>query len=203
MQRSAVIACRKILRPTLPTPVVHHHADIFLNHRGVDTKKGVVGLLYNHFSLLGLRPFLDNKNMKPGDNLFEKIEFAIRKCKLGIAVFSPTYCHSYFCLHELSMIMECNKRVLPIFCDIKPSELRVHEDNVVNWRCSSKDLRRFRCAIEQAKNTVGLTFNSTDGNWSEFLNNASNAVMKNLVEIDGGEEIIMRSIGQHKHIIDF
>ncbi|KAL3576690.1 hypothetical protein D5086_021973 [Populus alba] len=41
--------------------------DVFINHRGIDTKRTVATLLYDHLSRLKLHPFLDNKNMKPGD----------------------------------------------------------------------------------------------------------------------------------------
>ncbi|KAE9452630.1 hypothetical protein C3L33_15468, partial [Rhododendron williamsianum] len=132
---------------------------VFINYRRVDTNKNVAGLLYDHFSRLNLRPFLDNKSMKPGDKLFEKIHAAIRDCKVGIAVFSPNYCNSYFCLHELCMIIECKKKVIPIFVDVKPSELRVLD----NGSCPAKELVRFREAIEEVNNTVGLTFDSTNG----------------------------------------
>lgn len=133
--------------------------DVFINHRGIDTKKNVAGLLYDQLGQLRLRPFLDSKNMKPGDKLFDKIDNAIRGCKVGVAVFSPRYCNSYFCLHELSLLMETKKRVIPIFCDVKPSELRVKD----NGSCATEDLRRFRWALEEAKFTVGLTFDSYNG----------------------------------------
>ncbi|XP_058202820.1 probable 2' cyclic ADP-D-ribose synthase BdTIR [Rhododendron vialii] len=154
---------------------------VFINYRRVDTNKNVAGLLYDHFSRLNLRPFLDSKSMKPGDKLFEKIHTAIRDCKVGIAVFSPNYCNSYFCLHELCMIIECKKRVVPIFVDVKPSELRVLD----NRSSPAKELFRFREAIEEVKNTVGLTFDSTNGDWSDLIKNASDAVMKNLLEVEG------------------
>ncbi|KDP20925.1 hypothetical protein JCGZ_21396 [Jatropha curcas] len=130
--------------------------DIFISHRGIDTKRTIAGLLHYHLSRLGLRPFLDSKNMKPGDKLFDKIDSAILDSKLGLAVFSPRYCDSYFCLHELSLIMETKKRVIPIFCDVKPSELLVKD----NGSCPAQDLQRFRDALHEAKYTVGLTFDT-------------------------------------------
>lgn len=133
--------------------------DVFINHRGIDTKRKVVTLLYDHLSRRNLRPFLDNKNMKPGDKLFDNINRAIRNCKVGVAVFSPTYCQSYFCLHELALMMETKKKVIPIFCDIKPSQLLVIDDG----KCSANELRRFSWALEEAKFTVGLTFDSLKG----------------------------------------
>ncbi|XP_058202822.1 probable 2' cyclic ADP-D-ribose synthase BdTIR [Rhododendron vialii] len=155
---------------------------VFISHRRIDTNKNVAGLLYDHFSRLNLRPFLDNKSMKPGDKLFKKIDAAIRDCKVGIAVLSPNYCDSYFCLHELyMMIIECRKKVIPIFVDVKPSELRVLD----NGRCPTTELFRFREAIEEAKNTVGLTFDSSNGDWSNLVKKASDGVMKNLLEVEG------------------
>ncbi|KAI3466136.1 hypothetical protein Pfo_022799 [Paulownia fortunei] len=148
LNRNQVI--RKILRPP---------CDVFINHRGVDTKRTVATLLYDHFYRLKLRPFLDNKNMKPGDKLFDKIDTAIMGCKVGVAVFSPRYCESYFCLHELALMMESKKKMIPIFCDIKPSQLHV----VDNGSMSQEEIRRFSWALEEAKYTVGLAFDSQKG----------------------------------------
>ncbi|XP_059639278.1 probable 2' cyclic ADP-D-ribose synthase BdTIR [Cornus florida] len=185
MQSSSAVknVCRQILRHRnqIRTTKQLPPCDIFINHRGIDTKKNVAGLLYDELSRQNLRPFLDSKNMKPGDKLFEKIDAAIRGCKVGIAVFSPRYCDSYFCLHELSLIMKSKKKVIPIFCNVKPSELRVkcHE------LCSDDDLRKFNRSLEEAKYTVGLTFDSSKGDFSDLMRSASDAVMKNLIEVEG------------------
>ncbi|KAG6416569.1 hypothetical protein SASPL_124001 [Salvia splendens] len=159
--------------------------DVFINHRGVDTKRNVAGLLYHHLRRLGLRPFLDSKNMKPGDRLFDHIDAAIRECKVGIAVFSPMYCDSYFCLHELSLMTQLGKRIIPVFCDVKPSELRVKDDG----SRPPEDIIRFRAALEEAKNTVGLTFDTIRGDWPEFFAQAENVVIENLIEVEEEEEI--------------
>nr|GEY22730.1 Toll/interleukin-1 receptor homology (TIR) domain-containing protein [Tanacetum cinerariifolium]GEY34618.1 Toll/interleukin-1 receptor homology (TIR) domain-containing protein [Tanacetum cinerariifolium] len=167
--------------------------DIFINHRGIDTKKNVAGLLYHHLKRLRLRPFLDSKNMKPGDKLFNNIDSAISACKVGVAVFSPRYCQSYFCLHELARIMESKKKVIPVFCDIKPSELIVKDDQKV----PKHELDRFRLALEEAKYTVGLTFNSSNGDWPEFLMTATEAIIENMIELEQEEQEQQKLISQH------
>ncbi|KAK9051729.1 hypothetical protein SSX86_028357 [Deinandra increscens subsp. villosa] len=158
--------------------------DIFINHRGIDTKKNVAGLLFDHLTRLRLRPFLDSKNMKPGDKLFDKIDNAINGCKVGVAVFSPRYCQSYFCLHELTRIVEARKKVIPIFCDVKPSELTVK--NI--WRSPKHEIDRFESALEDAKYTVGLTFDSSNGDWPEFLMTATEAIIQNMIEVEQEEQ---------------
>ncbi|XP_022140161.1 uncharacterized protein LOC111010893 [Momordica charantia] len=130
-----------------------------------------------------VRAFLDSKNMKPGDKLLEEIEGAIRNCEVGIAVFSPRYCESYFCLHELALMVEKKKKIIPIFVDVRPSQLRIE----YNQSCPDKELQRFNSALGEAKYTVGLTFNSLTGDWSELLRKASNAVIDNLIGGEAGE----------------
>nr|XP_011461972.1 PREDICTED: uncharacterized protein LOC105350761 [Fragaria vesca subsp. vesca] len=207
MQRSSPALVRQILRqnrmsnvqmvPALssvaPPPPPGPPCDVFINHRGIDTKRTVAGLLNYHLSSrLNLRPFLDSKNMKPGDRLFDKIDAAIRKCKLGIAVFSPQYCESYFCLHELALLMESKKRVIPVFCNVKPSQLRVKDNGV----CPQYEIERFSWALEEAKYTVGLTFDSSKADWSEFLREASDAVIQNLLELEGEQAYLQEKCQQ-------
>lgn len=155
MQASAKLFGSK-LTPTIPSK---HICDVFINHRGIDTKRTISSLLHDRLRELGLHPFLDSRNMNPGDRLVDHIGRAIGECKVGVAVFSPRYCDSYFCLHELALMLESKKRVIPVFCDVKPSELRVPDDG----RCSRYQLRRFRWALEEAKFTVGLTFDTLRG----------------------------------------
>lgn len=159
MQRASSAVVSSIGRQLLRKQAVRAPCDVFINHRGVDTKRNVAGLLYHHLRSLRLVPFLDSKNMKPGDRLFDKIDVAIRECKVGIAVFSPMYCDSYFCLHELSLMTTLNKKVVPVFCDVKPSELRVKDDG----SRPPEDIQRFRAALEEARYTVGLTFDTLRG----------------------------------------
>ncbi|KAI4371078.1 hypothetical protein MLD38_019351 [Melastoma candidum] len=132
--------------------------DVFLSHRGIDTRRTVTVLLHDRLAGLGLRPFLDCKSMVPGDRLFERIDSAVLECRLGVAILSPRYCDSYHCLHELALMMESKKKVIPIFCDVKPSELHV-SDSVI---CSSNEAQRFNAALEEARNIVGIPFNSAN-----------------------------------------
>ncbi|KAI4299334.1 hypothetical protein L6164_032803 [Bauhinia variegata] len=165
MQRLSAEICSKVARPA---------CDVFLNHRGIDTKRTLVGLLYDNLTKHKVKPFLDSMDMKPGDRLFDHIDKSIQECKVGVAVFSPRYFDSYFCLHELALLREYNKPLIPIFYDVKPSQLKVNH----NGSFSPEELHRFRLALEEAKRTVGLTYNSSNGDWSELVRNASNAVIK-------------------------
>ncbi|KAJ9562830.1 hypothetical protein OSB04_007990 [Centaurea solstitialis] len=141
-------------------PMVQPTCDVFINHHGVDTKRSIASLLYHQLVFLGIPSFLGNKNMKPGDKLFEHIDNAILGCKIGVAVFSPRYRESYFCLHELALMMETRKK---------------------------SETKRFGYALEEAKNTVGLTFDTSKGNWAYVVTYAAELaelVKESLIEVD-------------------
>ncbi|XP_051125163.1 TIR-only protein-like [Andrographis paniculata] len=184
--RNQILHTHRIIRTATPNPNPNpgRACDVFINHRGKDTKRNVASLLYQHLFRLRLTPFLDNMSMKPGDKLFDKIHAAVNDCKLGVAVFSPRYCRSYFCLHELALMIETKKKLIPIFCDVRPSDLAV----VPSPALPSAELRRFAGAVEEAKYTVGLEFDSRKGNLADVVKNAADIVIENLLEIDDDDE---------------
>ncbi|KAB5534669.1 hypothetical protein DKX38_017755 [Salix brachista] len=126
--------------------------DVFINHRGIDTKRTVATLLYDHFYRLNLHPFLDSKNMKPGDKLSDD----------GVEEEGNSYLR-----------------------DVKPSQLRV----VDSGKCAMEDIRRFNWALEEAKYTVGLTFDSLKGNWSDVVTSASDNIIQTLIEMEGEKQM--------------
>ncbi|KAL0398622.1 UNVERIFIED_CONTAM: hypothetical protein Sradi_2205500 [Sesamum radiatum] len=59
-----------------------------------------------------------------------------------------------------------------------------HRRSSDDGSCPPKDLDKFQSALEEAKNTVGLTFDTLRGDWAEFLANATDVVIKNLIEVE-------------------
>ncbi|KAJ3705056.1 hypothetical protein LUZ61_008761 [Rhynchospora tenuis] len=173
-------ANREVIKPK-PKAVLTPPYDVFINHRGVDTKRSIASLLYDRLEEKNIRSFLDSKTMQPGDKLYEKINAAIQECKVGIAIFSPRYCESCFCLHELATLVEGKKKIIPIFYDIRPSELLLKEVN-----CGPifppEEIERFKMALQEAKYTVGLTFDSKTGDFSDLVNRTETIVAKILQE---------------------
>ncbi|PKA52636.1 hypothetical protein AXF42_Ash001617 [Apostasia shenzhenica] len=116
--------------------------------------------------------------MEPGDKLYDSIHSAIHRCRLGIAILSPRYCESFFCLHELAMLIESRKKLIPIFCDIKPSELHIVDD----CNLPPEKMERFTTALQEVRYTVGLTFDSNNGNWSDLVSRTADIVINCLSE---------------------
>ena len=78
---------------------------------------------------------LDRKGIRVSRPEFIRTELtkAIEKSRIAVVVFSKNYGNSNWCLDELVKIMECkrlfNQRVIPIFYDVSPSEVRKQEGN--------------------------------------------------------------------------
>ncbi|CAD6217577.1 unnamed protein product [Miscanthus lutarioriparius] len=172
-------------RPAAPASPKKY--DVFINHRGVDTKHNVARLLYDrleHLSGGQVRSFLDNKSMRPGDRLHESINEGIRQCRVAVAIFSPRYFDSDFCLHELANIVESRKLLIPIFYGIKPSELILPQEVVDSQTFMPRDIDRFRFALKEAKYTVGLTHDPAKDDLADLVLTAANAVMERIQETE-------------------
>ncbi|KAL5196519.1 hypothetical protein ABZP36_000031 [Zizania latifolia] len=161
--------------------------DVFINHRGVDTKRTVARLLYDRLVVgggggSGIRAFLDNMSMRPGDRLEDRISAAITDCAVAVAIFSPHYCDSEYCLRELAMLVESRKIIIPIFYDIKPSDLVLPQAVVESTAHHPRDIERFKFALREVKNTVGLTYDSATGDLAELVSSAANAVLERMEE---------------------
>lgn len=141
----------------------HSPCEVFINHRGADTKRNIAGLLYDQLAQLKIAPFLDSRSMGPGDKLYDSIESAINECKVAIVILSPRYGESFFCLHELALLVESGKKMIPIFYDVKPSEIKVVVAEDEERDISPEKMASFARALQEVRHTVGITFDSQNG----------------------------------------
>ena len=97
---------------------------IFLNHRGPDTKNTFTSHLYHRLVLHGFRVFWDKQEMQVGDTLTRQIHDAIKASSLHVAVLSPGYADSTWCLDELLLMLESKKPIIPVFYRVHPTDVR-------------------------------------------------------------------------------
>eukprot|EP00253_Pinus_taeda_P001167 PITA_01167 len=101
-----------------------YYYDVFLNHRGPDVKKTLASHLYYRLLSHGFRPFLDRPELQEGDSFIRQIEGAIRTSFVHVAIFSPRYVESKWCLDELLLMLESGAPIIPVFYQVEPAELR-------------------------------------------------------------------------------
>lgn len=116
-------------------------SDVFINYSGPDVKNTFASHLHRRLVLQGIRVFLDKPELKEGLNFTSQIQRAIRSAFVHVAIFSPRYAESKWCLDELLQMFESGAPIIPLFYHVKPSQLRSTwtkgEDGVY-----SQDLRK-------------------------------------------------------------
>ncbi|XP_040996292.1 disease resistance protein RPV1-like isoform X2 [Juglans microcarpa x Juglans regia] len=102
--------------------------DVFLSFRGEDTRYTFTAHLYHALIQKGIRTFVDDDEVKRGDEISTKLLPAIEDSRISIIVFSKNYASSTWCLDELVKILESKKSkqqiVLPVFYHVDPSDIR-------------------------------------------------------------------------------
>ncbi|KAF5469701.1 hypothetical protein F2P56_013750 [Juglans regia] len=102
--------------------------DVFLSFRGEDTCDTFIAHLYHALIQKGIRTFIDDDEVKRGDEISTKLLPAIEDSRISIIVLSKNYASSTWCLDELVKILECKKSkqqiVLPVFYHVDLSDVR-------------------------------------------------------------------------------
>ncbi|XP_027362786.1 TMV resistance protein N-like [Abrus precatorius] len=166
--------------------------DVFISFRGEDTRMGFTGSLYNALCAKGINTFLDDHELKKGEEITAALMKAIQKSRIAIVVFSKNYASSTFCLEELAKIMECLKRkgrlVWPVFYQVDPSHVRHQKGSYGEAlakheiKVNDKDkVKRWRFALHKAANLSGWHFQH--GYEYEFIGKIIEGVSKKINRI--------------------
>lgn len=141
--------------------------DVFISFRGADTRFNFTDHLFSALQIRGIVAFRDDTKLKKGESIAPELLRAIEASRTFIVVFSNNYASSTWCLRELQYILHCvqlsGKRVLPVFYDVDPSEVRKqsgsykkafaqHEER---FKQDTEVLQGWRTALTQVANLSG------------------------------------------------
>ncbi|KAH6558782.1 hypothetical protein KP509_16G033900 [Ceratopteris richardii] len=111
--------------------------NVFICHRGDDTKKNIVSVLQGILHSKGITCFVDYK-MDEGTAVKSAIEQAIENSLVHIVILSEDFKGSRWCLNEVLQIMNIRngittiskpRKIIPIFYDVA-SSMDVHKPSV-------------------------------------------------------------------------
>ena len=143
---------------------------VFLSFRGEDTRETFTGNLYNALDQRGINTFMDDEELRMGEEISPSLLKAIEESKISIIIFSKNYASSSWCLDELVKILECKKSkgklVLSVFYDVNPSDVRhqkgsygealtIHEER---FKDNLEKVQKWRLALYEAANLSGWHF---------------------------------------------
>ncbi|KAH9303230.1 hypothetical protein KI387_014813, partial [Taxus chinensis] len=181
--------------PTSPAPsnddASFHCYDVFINHRGPDVKNSVASVVHQFLNCLGLKPFLDSTEFQTGANISVNIQHAIQSSAVHIAIFSERYASSPWCLAELCLMLETGAKIVPVFYDVTPSDLRYIEkgryatafttyeekQRHVNW------LDEWKRALHKVSFINGIGFDSSNGNMGKLCKNIVDTVVNEVGKV--------------------
>ena len=144
--------------------------DVFLSFRGEDTRNGFTGNLYKALCGKGNNTFIDDQELRKGEEITPALMMAIQESRIAIVIFSENYASSTFCLKELTKIMECIKHkgrmVLPVFCRVDPSDVRHQKGSygkvlAIHEKRKTIDkaiVKQWRLALQEAASILGWHF---------------------------------------------
>nr|XP_011465336.1 PREDICTED: TMV resistance protein N-like isoform X2 [Fragaria vesca subsp. vesca] len=153
--------------------------DVFLSFRGVDTRNNFTGHLYTYLVQKGINTFMDDEELRKGEEISSSLLKAIQGSKISILIFSENYASSGWCLDELVEILKCKKLnqqlVWPVFYKVDPSDVRYQKgkygEALAKHECRFKEnmdkVQRWRTALREAADFSGWTF--FDGHEANFI----------------------------------
>ncbi|KAI4332411.1 hypothetical protein L6164_017321 [Bauhinia variegata] len=141
--------------------------DVFLSFRGEDTRNNFTSHLYSALHRRGINTFIDDSELKRGEEISPALSEAIKESRISLVIFSKNYGASSWCLDELVQIIDCKETkgqmVWPIFYHVDPSEVR-HQlgcfaeafgKHKVVKRHSEERIQRWRTALNKAASLSG------------------------------------------------
>ncbi|GLJ31249.1 hypothetical protein SUGI_0626570 [Cryptomeria japonica] len=131
--------------------------DVFINHRGKDTKQSLASLVYDNLQNKGYKMFLDKRSLRVGQYIPEAITCAIRRASVHVVILSPHYAESEWCLDELYLLFQTGAPIIPVFWKVRPSEVRMEEKNGVYTKAfrKHKEAGKFSTStLEKWKNSL-------------------------------------------------
>ncbi|XP_030465044.2 TMV resistance protein N-like [Syzygium oleosum] len=101
--------------------------DLYLSFRDTDAHE-FVSHLYTELDRAGIRVFIDSEGLRKGEEIGFKLKEEIKRSRICIAVLSPNFASSKFCLDELLQMWEFRElnghTIIPIFYEVSSSDVK-------------------------------------------------------------------------------
>ena len=142
--------------------------DVFISFRGEDTRPTFTKDLHHALSEKKIKAFMDEDDLKKGNEISPALKKAIEESKLCLVILSEHYATSRWCLEELVHILNFKGQVevLPIFYKVDPSDVRKQQksykaafDGHKRKHVNNKKLQKWRDALTKIANLSGWASN--------------------------------------------
>ncbi|XP_058730452.1 disease resistance protein RUN1-like isoform X2 [Vicia villosa] len=162
-----------------------NYYDVFVSFRGEDTRCNFADHLFAAFQRKGIFAFRDDTKLKKGESIAPELFRAIQDSQIFVVIFSKNYASSTWCLRELEhILLQCGqlpeKRVLPVFYDVDPSEVR-HQKGTYG-EALAKHEQRFQQDPEKVRRWTEALSQVTDLSGWDVCHKPQHAEIEKIVE---------------------
>ncbi|XP_059065817.1 disease resistance protein Roq1 isoform X2 [Cryptomeria japonica] len=182
--------------------------DVFINHRGPDVKKTLAQQLYDSLKEAGISAYLDSEETELGDSISSTIKNAIYSARVHIAILSPRYAESAWCLAELALMFQTKAKIIPLFYHVDPSDFRYIKNEVAiafsgherKCRYPSHDIQQWKECLQNVSEIKGYEFNDDQ---KKLCNGVVSAVMNEKQKRKIPFQVAKYEVGLDKFVNDF
>ncbi|KAI5349922.1 hypothetical protein L3X38_002813 [Prunus dulcis] len=164
---------------------------VFLSFRGFDTRSNFTSHLYSALRREGINTFMDDDELRRGEEISNALLTAIEDSKISVVVFSENYASSKWCLDELVKILDCKESnqqlVIPVFYKVNPSDVRNHRgsfgDALANMDCNNVEkVNRWKEALSQAGKLAGFTLSDEYRSEAELIHKIVQDISQQVID---------------------
>ncbi|XP_057846422.2 disease resistance protein L6 [Cryptomeria japonica] len=160
--------------------------DVFINHRGPDVKTTLARQLYDSLQKADIRAYLDSEETELGDSISSTIKNAIFSATVHIAIFSPRYAESAWCLAELALMFQTRARIIPLFYHVQPSDFRYIRNGVADafskhkekGRYPSQDIEQWKECLQNVSGIMGYELNGQNDDLNKLCCDVVSVLVK-------------------------
>lgn len=140
--------------------------DVFVSHRGPDTKRNFVE--YLQLALPGRNIFVDRVSLRKADVGWETIVGALSTARIVLIVLSPEYQRSFWCLEELRIAFQQREQgkadihVVAFGTGVQKIDMDALNDSLQQWQQhygAGNPLADWQDALQYARGITGSWHN--------------------------------------------
>eukprot|EP01018_Ginkgo_biloba_P005506 Gb_23307 [translate_table: standard] len=163
---------------------------VFLSFRGPDVRTTLVDHLYHSLSAAGIHTFFDSEKLEKGQDIGTSLEDAIYHSDILIPIFSTRYAGSSWCLKELYLMCSSKNKIIPLFYDVKPWDVRYpdkgiyadafHKHSTYQDRYNPNTVNQWKKAMKEVSDLSGWSLEATFGYQGKLVKEIVMDVLKTL-----------------------
>jgi tetratricopeptide (TPR) repeat protein len=153
--------------------------DVFLSHRGPDTKRSFAIWLKKELEEQRITTFLDDRSMQAGDDAPGSVEQAMQTAEWGVVTLSPGFFASGYCMKELKVFLDRGRAILIGF------GLTANECNadLIVGRAKGTVWEQHGGRLWESCSTGGQVWSEVE--WREVVGRAKRITILELQKVDG------------------